>query len=1090
MQKVYGSSVRVLFSSAAILIAAIFLSASFAGKAEAGIFSNVATSLTSVNQTIKASSTPTAVIGLNLISAGQGTETFASTSVAFLVGSGFSTTTDLAALGTATSSGVAIYRDDASAGTQGTFDAFDDVVPLQSAVWDAAGATTTLSFLANETVPEDDAGNNLGNDYFIVIQTDDGAVDAHTFTANMYPDSIQWSASAPPGTPEAVSTNTIATDTVAPTLETSMTGPANNSTGVPISTFIHFGFSENLNPTTLNSNNVTMTTGAGNTAVGVALRPFPNGFDLVVSNQPTYTASSRFAKATTVSTGFFQISGANQIFPQGGYTLPVRGDIVFTQTDTFPPEVGLVTNATLTSGTFAINNNPAFRSLQITKFATPTATGYTTGGAVVGVGDLIVANTSANPTNVRYSWHIASTSAAIDGTALRLDDALAAPSYATTTFARLMPTATSTVNSSGIVTASTTLVVGNLVFAKLTAGGDNLNTYAWHIVTAVTGAGILGPQAGGGTVSLDGAGSSPTFAASSVLAKITSTANGPVDTGLQDATPFSIGDMVFARTTENAANNGSYAFHIVSNGATGATSTSLRLDNSAANLNSSAVYVINAKPGITDSAGNALAATSTITFTTGATGGTNTTPPAVQNSQPQAGNQSFAPNAPIKLTFSVAMNSTDSGENSVTNTAVVKLSTSVNGAPTTQVLSGVTNTYDATTKTVTIAHTSALTVSTDYVVQVTTAAKSSTGTSFPMEYRLYFKTASATDNTAPTILGVSPTSGLTGVSMSPVITAGFSKDMNPGTLTSTTVTLVKSSDNSGVTGGITYSPNSRSVSFVPSTPLAAGTPYSFVVVGGASGVTDLANNVLASHSTTTFTTTATADTSAPSVNFANADDFGIAITFSEPMKTGGGPNAADNIANYTLESPTGTTISLGGKTVTYDSGSKTARITGLALQNGNQYKVTVSAPVQDLASNGISTSGTPVGNLAFGTVQNSTATGGQLGPGGGTMNFSTQGMNPTRVSPESRSASVTSNYKVQFLAGTAIPEGGQIQLVFPSGFTITNASTTAAATSLCNADLNGPMPGVPSIATVSNDNSSGIITVTTAASSTLANAFV
>src|SRR3989344_5032711 len=184
------------------------------------------------------------------------------------------------------------------------------------------------------------------------------------------------------------------------------------------------------------------------------------------------------------------------------------------------------------------------------------------------------------------------------------------------------------------------------------------------------------------------------------------------------------------------------------------------------------------------------------------------------------------------------------------------------------------------------------------------------------------------------------------------------------------------------------------------------------------------------------------------------------------MKSGGGPNAADNIANYTLESSTGTTISLGSQTVTYDPGSKTARITGLALQNGNQYKVTVAAPVQDIASNGISVAGTPAGNLAYGTVQNSTATGGQLGPGGGTMNFSMQGMNPTRVSPESRSAGVTSNYKVEFLAGTAIPIGGQIQLVFPSGFTITNASTTAAATSFCNADINGPMPGVPSIATV------------------------
>ncbi|KKW45599.1 MAG: hypothetical protein UY98_C0041G0006, partial [Candidatus Kaiserbacteria bacterium GW2011_GWA2_58_9] len=139
--------------------------------------------------------------------------------------------------------------------------------------------------------------------------------------------------------------------------------------------------------------------------------------------------------------------------------------------------------------------------------------------------------------------------------------------------------------------------------------------------------------------------------------------------------------------------------------------------------------------------------------------------------------------------------------------------------------------------------------------------------------------------------------------------------------------------------------------------------------------------------------------SAPSVSFASADNFGIAITFTETMKVSGGPNAADNIANYTLESPAGTSISLGGKTVTYDGQTKTARITGLSLSNGTQFKVTIATPVQDLAGNGISTSGDPAGNLAFGTVQNSSTTGGQLGPGTGTVDQSMQGMNPTQASP-------------------------------------------------------------------------------------------
>lgn len=1086
MQRATGFTVRPLLSFAAVLLAAIFLSASLVGVARATVSSNVAASLSTFGQTIKASSTPTAIIGLNL----AGDQTLASTTIGFVF-SASGTTTDIANLGIATSSGIAVYRDDATAGVQGSFDAADDVVPLSAIpVWQSFGtnATTTLTFANAEVVPADDTGNNSGNDYFIVLQTTGSAVNTHAFLAQVNPTNIGWTG-VPPAGPTTVQTNAITIDTVAPTLNVNTTGPANNSTGVPVSTFIHLGFSENLNPTTLNPNTITLTTG-GN-AVGTAIRPFPDGFDLVVSSPPTYASASRFAKASTVSTGFYMINGTNTIFPQGGYTSPTVGDIVYTQLDTFPPEVGIITNATLTSGTFAINGFAAFKPLQITKFATPAVTGAI-GATNVGVGDLLIANTTANPTNVKYDWHIVTTAAAVNNASLRLDGSSGQPSYAgSSSFSKILPAATSTVGASQLLAATTTFSAGDLVFAKVVAGADNLNTYAWHLVTtgeAVTAAPPLGATGTTTTLRLDSAASAPAFAANSVIAKITSASQGATDTGTQDATSFSFGDIMFTKTTANSANTGSYAFHLVSNGATGATSTSLRLDNSASNLTSSAVYVINASPGITDSAGNALAATSTITFTTGSTGGTNTTPPFVQTSQPQAGTQNFAPNAPIKLTFSVAMNSEVAGANSVLNSSVVKLSTDVNGAPGSAVTA--TNTYDSTTQTVTITPSSNLAVNSNYVVQVTTAARSTNSASLPQEYRLYFRTAGAVDSTAPTILGVSPPNSSTEVSMSPVLTAGFSKDMNPATLTTTTVTLVKSSDNSSVTGGVSYSPNSRSVSFVPSSVLAANTGYSFVIVGGSSGVKDLSNNALASHSTTTFTTTSTADVTAPFVSFANADNFGIAITFSEPMKTGGGPNAVDNISNYTLESPPGSTISLGGKTVTYDAGSKTARITGLALQNGNQYKVTVAVPVQDLAGNGISVAGTPAGNLAFGTVQNSSTTGGQLGPGGGTINQGMQGMNPTRVSPESRSAGATSKYKVEFLAATSIPVGGQIQLVFPSGFTITNASTTAVATSFCNADLNGPASGAPTIATVSNDNASGIMTLTTQTAATGANAFI
>ncbi|MBI2612393.1 Ig-like domain-containing protein [Candidatus Kaiserbacteria bacterium] len=1046
--------------------------------------------LTSTGQTIKASSAATAVIGINVVVSAS--ETMASTSLMIAGTGGFVAADDLAALGTATSSGIAIYRDDAVSGTNGSFDSTDDVIPLASAPT-FSGATTTLTFAGVEALPANNTGDNEGSDYFIVVQTSAAATNARLFTVSLYPGEVGFNV-VRQSTPTALTTKSVTIDTVAPTVNTNTTGPASGSTNVPVSTFIHMGFSENLDQSTLNSNNIIFT--QNGSAVGAGIRPFPDGFDIVVSNPPTYTASTKFAKVTTVSTGFYNVSGTNAITPQGAYTAPLYGDIVYTQFGTFPPEVGVITNSVLTSGTFAINGNALFSPSQVTKFASPAFATTTGTGSPVGIGDLVVTNTSANPADVRYGWHIVTTGASINGSGLRLDGASGQPTYpASTTLSKILPAATSTMDASGRLNATTTFSAGDLVFARVDRNGDHNDTYSWHLVTTgETINGLLGSGATPGTTSalrLDSGNGAPHFAPSSAFAKITTSATGAIDSGAQNATVFSLGDMLFARTTAGASNLDAYNFHLVSGGATGATSTALRLDNASSNLATSTTYVVTAKPGVTDSAGNALAASSTLSFTTGGTGGTNISPPYVQSSQPQGGSQSHPINGPIKLTFSVAMKS-DGGANAVTNTAVVKLSTDVNGQPGVAVTS--TNTYDSTTNTVTVTPSANLTASTNYVVLVMTTAQSTNNIGLPNEYRLYFRTSSGADSTAPTVLGVNPTNNSTNISLGPVFTAGFSEDMDPSTVTNSTLKLATQIGGTAVSGNVTYNQQSRSASFAPSTALSASTGYKFTVGAGLTGPADLSGNRLAATSTTFATTTATADTSAPSVQFASADNFGIAITFSETMKTGGGPNAADNVANYTLESPLGTSIGLGGKTVTYDGMTKTARISGLSLSNGSQFKATVATPVQDLAGNGISTSGTPAGNIAVGTVQNSSQTGGQLGPGTGTIDQSVQGMNPTQLMPMVRMAGAISDYRVNFLAGTSIPSGGQIIVTFPSGFDVSRASTTPAASSLCNNDINGTQfsgpASLPVIASASANSDAGTVTITTAGDATGANTFI
>jgi peptidoglycan hydrolase-like protein with peptidoglycan-binding domain len=136
------------------------------------------------------------------------------------------------------------------------------------------------------------------------------------------------------------------------------------------------------------------------------------------------------------------------------------------------------------------------------------------------------------------------------------------------------------------------------------------------------------------------------------------------------------------------------------------------------------------------------------------------------------------------------------------------------------------------------------------------------------------------------------------------------------------------------------------------------------------------------------------------------------------------------------------------------------------------------------------TTGSPAKNTAFGTVANAGQTGGALGPGQGTMDFSMQGMNPIRVMPMTKAAGAVSNYHVEFLASTSVPLAGQIMLTFPAGFDLSQATATPSVTSFCNADINGPASGTTVISSVANDNGAGTITITLGGAATGNNAFL
>ena len=139
-----------------------------------------------------------------------------------------------------------------------------------------------------------------------------------------------------------------------------------------------------------------------------------------------------------------------------------------------------------------------------------------TASTALTAGDIVVVNTTATPTDVRYNWHIVTTGAAVNHTDLKLDGAASAPAYVSgSRFSKITPTATGAVNGSNQLTLN--LSVGDLVFGKVTANADNPNTFAWHVVTTAENISGAIPN----TLRLDGATGELTFAASTQVSKIT-----------------------------------------------------------------------------------------------------------------------------------------------------------------------------------------------------------------------------------------------------------------------------------------------------------------------------------------------------------------------------------------------------------------------------------------------------------------------------------------------------------------------------------------------------------------------------------------
>lgn len=223
--------------------------------------------------------------------------------------------------------------------------------------------------------------------------------------------------------------------------------------------------------------------------------------------------------------------------------------------------------------------------------------------------------------------------------------------------------------------------------------------------------------------------------------------------------------------------------------------------------------------------------------------GPDVTPPTVVSVSPAAGATGVAVNTAVTVTFSEAMSTA-----SIT-TATILLKDAANNTVPASV------TYNSANNSATLTPNSALAVSTMYTLSVlggSAGVKDAAGNALASTFTSSF-TTTVPDTTPPTVIAVSPAAGATNVPVSTVVTVKFSEAMTASTISASTFRLTNPVG-TVIPATVTYSAATNTATMTPTSPLAANTTYTATVVGGSSGVKDLAGNALVSNFTWTFTT--------------------------------------------------------------------------------------------------------------------------------------------------------------------------------------------------------------------------------------------
>ena len=237
-----------------------------------------------------------------------------------------------------------------------------------------------------------------------------------------------------------------------------------------------------------------------------------------------------------------------------------------------------------------------------------------------------------------------------------------------------------------------------------------------------------------------------------------------------------------------------------------------------------------------------------VVFTTSGLPG-DTTPPTVTSAIPSANSTGVNIATQVSAVFSEPVDS------ATVSAATFELRTSANALVPATVI------YNSSSQAAVLTPSSQLAYGAAYTATVkggTGGVRDIAGNLLASNFVWAFTTAAAPgDVVPPTVEATStyPLNGSTGVSTGSSIRVPFSENMNPATITSSTLVLL---DALGVVipATVTYDSATLTAIIDPLASLDPGKVYTVRVVGGAAGVADLAGNWLASNYTWSFTTSA------------------------------------------------------------------------------------------------------------------------------------------------------------------------------------------------------------------------------------------